>query len=211
MSTDPLAAAGRERATDEYCPECGQTLRGGQASAIRGSERAGAIRPVFLVAFGLLLCVVFGVGAWEASKPVAASPICNDTGIGRLCDAGVRDETLIIATGYVPMAAALAVTKAAQDVRRDEQLALVGLVGVALGLAGLGVRRWGQERVAAQPWLTIANVAEWVATAIYIEILVVAAVHVANGALASTPLTFEFVRGVLDEALTGLMALVQGQ
>lgn len=211
-STDPLHALRSRQPNQRYCPECGQPLSIGHAHAEAEHGSAVPGRSLFIVVVGLYLSIAFGFAAWGATQTSLAGS-CNDVGMirgQRLCDAGVRDLALVIASGKVSTADAFAARTAEQSVRRDERFVAVGLVGIAVGLGGIFLRRKDLTARSHVAGVRLWTSVEWLLAFVYAEIVVFSAIGLVPSVLASTPITWDSVRDTVDRVLTGIFSLVGG-
>jgi hypothetical protein len=187
-----------------YCPECGQPLT--FAHAEPGHRNAVSWRSIFVIAVGLYLAITFGVGAWHAEEANRPANACPGAGEASDCASIGMDLAQKLATQELSGGAALAARITDRDFGSDLRFTVVGLAGVAIGLAATFVRLKRPRRLAFSVDLVLA--AEGLLTVFYGQVLLFAVSLLVTDSPTGTPLTLDNLSDSLFRALTRIFALV---
>jgi hypothetical protein len=187
-----------------YCPECGQLLA---LARVKPDQRAAFTwRSLFLVAVGVYLAVTFGAASWQAAQRIRDARACQLGESGPDCVARPREAGSPVASRNLATGEAFAAQNAEIELERDIRIAVVGCVGLVVGLSAALHRltRSRQQQAPSYPWLAI----EGLVTVLYAEILLIALTQLIGNLPSGSPLTLGRLEDSIYGALRALFALV---
>jgi hypothetical protein len=188
----------------EFCPECGQSLA--LARAEPGQHAVFSWRSVFLVVVGLYLAVAFGLAGWRAVQRIRDAKACQLGESGPDCVARPREAGSPVASRNLATGEAFAAQNAEIELEQDFRFAVVGSVGLIVGLSAALLRRKRvrQQRAQSGLWLLL----EGLVTVFYAEILVIALAQLVGNTPSGSPLTLGRLEDSVYGALRAIVALV---